>query len=263
MISFTGELWPTLGWMALALGVLALAVGVVAWRGRRRGSRTFALNAALTISGWWLAATVIGVVIIVVKMFTVDFAEFTGRSGLWLAWPADLDCVDHGGPGDGADGDGAAADITSGAALYCGGSNLSDFTVAHASAGLRALAGASQLVTAAFTAVPAAMLAVICWHTLRGRAFTRVVTRTLFWGAGAVAFFGVASDLLGGIAATVALREVFPPESEWYPWAFQLTVTWWPILAALGLAALAAVFHQGVRLQRDNDVLQHDTEGLV
>lgn len=248
-MTYTGELWPTLGWMLLSVGVLALIVGLVIWRGRRKGSRTMALNAALTISGWWLAVTAIGIVLIVVKVFSTDFAEFMGQTNVWLPWPADLPCTDYG--------------DDRGTALGCSGSNLADFTVAEASIGLRALAGAAQLISILFTAIPAAMLAVISWHTLRGRAFTRVITRTLFWGAVAILVFGVASDLISGIAATTALREVFPPESEWYPWAFQLQLTWWPFLAALGLAALAAVFKQGIRLQQDNEQLQRETEGLV
>lgn len=249
MFSYTGELWPTLGWIALTLAVLGALVGIGIWRGRRRGSRTIALDAALTVSGWWLAATTIGIALIVVKVFTTDFAEFTGQTNIWLTWPADLPC----------------ADITeaAGAGLNCSGSNLSDFTVLQASLELRVLAGASQFITLLFTAVPAAMLAVISWQMLRGLAFTRVVARTLFWGAAAILVLGLASDLLGGIAATTALREVFPPDSEWYPWAFQLTITWWPVLASLALAALAAVFRQGMQLQQEKEQLQRETEGLV
>ena len=249
MISYTGELWPTLGWMLLSLSALALIVGIVVWRGRRKGSRTVALNAALTISGWWLALTAIGMALIVVKVFSTDFAEFSGQTHVWLPWPADLPCTGYG--------------ESAGTALSCSGSNLADFTVAQASFGLRTLAGAAQLVSILFTAVPATMLAVISWHTLRGRAFTRVITRTLFWGAVAILILGIASDLLSGIAATTALREVFPPDSEWYPWGFQITITWWPMLASLGLAALAAVFRQGIRVQQENDQLQRETEGLV
>lgn len=257
MISYTGELWPTLGWMALTLAVLAALVGGVVWFRRRRGSRTAASSAALTISGWWLALTAVGIVLIVVKVFASDSAEFTGQTNVWLAWPSDLPCADL----MPSDADAGAADA--GAALNCGGSALSGFTVVHASLGLRALAGATQLIAALFTAVPAMMLAVISWQALRGTAFARVVPRTLLWGAAGILVLGLASDLLGGIAATTALREVFAPESEWYPQAFQLTVTWWPFLAAVGLAALAAVFRQGVRLQDDNAQLHDDTRGLV
>jgi len=253
MMSYTGELWPALGWMALTLAVLAALVGGVVWFRRRRGSRTAASSAALTISGWWLALTAIGMVIIVVKVFASDSAEFTGQTNVWLSWPSDLPCADLM-PPDAAD---------AGAALNCSGSALSDFTVVHASFGLRALAGGAQMVAALFMAVPAMMLGVISWQALRGSAFARVVPRALLWGAAGILVLGVASDLLGGIAATVALREVFPADSEWYPWAFLLTVTWWPFLAAVGLAALAAVFRQGVRLQADNDQLQDDTRGLV
>ncbi|NKF32100.1 hypothetical protein HER21_37360, partial [Pseudomonas sp. BGM005] len=112
-----------------------------------------------------------------------------------------------------------------GAMLRCGGSELTNFTVANASLGLRTLAGAAQLSTAVLTTMPAVILAVICFNTLRGRAFSRTVTRALIGGAIAVLVFGVASELLGSIAATSGLREVFTPDSEWYPSQFLLTVT--------------------------------------
>lgn len=249
MISFTGDLWPSLGNIGIALAVVAAIVGLVVWRGRRRGSSTIALDAALTIAGVWVLGSVVGALIIVVKALTVDWAELSGATSVWLSWPASLPCSQFG--------------DSSGTMLTCSGNTLSDFTVGNASLGLRLLAGAAQLCWLAFTTIPAAMLGVICFQTLRGRPFTSTVTRTLTIGAIAVLIFGVGSDLLGGIAATSGLREVFPPGSEWYPWAFQLTVTPLPLIGALGLAALAAVFRQGIRLQNETERLQRETEGLV
>ena len=257
MLSFgSDEVWPSLLNIGLVLAAIAVVVGIVVWRGRKKGSRTIALDAALAISGWWVMLSGVGAIIIIIKAFSVDFAEFHGATNVWTNWPADLPCSEF---GDSAD-----------TMLTCGGNALTDFTVGNASVGLRLLAAAAQLTTGALTIMPALILAIICFQTLRGATFSRTVTRALTGGAIAVLVLGVASDLLGSIAATAGLREAFDPRSEWYPGAFQLTVTPLPFVGALGLAALAAVFREGSRLQREREQLaqetarlQKDTEGLV
>lgn len=250
------DLWPSLLNIGLVLVAIATVVGVVVWRGRRRGSRTIALDAALTVSGWWVMLSLIGVAIIIVKAFAVDWAEFHGATHVYVDWPASLPCSD--------------SDAGSTARLSCGGESLSDFTVGNASLGLRLLAAGAQLSTLALTTMPALILAFICFHTLRGRTFSRIITRALVIGAIAVLLLGVSADLLGSIAATTGLREVFPPDSEWFPSSYQLIVTPLPFGGAIALAALAAVFREGSRLQserehlqRENAALEKETEGLV
>lgn len=260
MLSFGADsVWLSLGYIGIALAVLAVIVGLVVWHRRRRGSKTIALDAALTICAWWLIFAAIGAASIIVKVFAVDWAELSGRTLVWFDWPSTVPCVDPG-----------SMTPTTATALSCGGSELTDFTVANASLGLRALAGAAQLSAQALSAIPAVILAVICFNTLRGRAFSRTITRALVGGAIAVLVFGVAADLLGTIAATAGLREALPADSEWYPGHFQLTVTPLPFVGALMLAALATVFRQGMRVQqqrdeleRKNAELENDTRGLV
>jgi hypothetical protein len=257
MLSFgSDELWPSLLNIGIALVVITLIVAVVVWNSRRRGSRTVALDAALTISGWWILLGILSAVTYIIKAFTVDWAELDGQTYVSIDWPANLPCSEFG--------DSATTMLT------CGSEPLTEFTIGNASLGLRLLAAAAQLSTLALTTMPAVILAVICFQTLRGRVFSQAVTRALIGGAVAVLILGVAADLLGGIAATTGLREVFPPDSEWYPSAYQLTVTPLPFGAALALVALAAVFRQGTRLeqdrarlQRETERLQKDTEGLV
>ncbi len=259
MISFGSDsIWDSLRFMGIALAAVALVIGLFVWLGRRRGSTTVALDAALTISGMWIALNALGAVILVVKVFQVGWAELSGRTLVWVDWPASLPCLDP------------TMSTTTGAILECRGTELTDFTVANASLGLRALAGAAQLSGLILATLPAVILAVICFNTLRGRAFSRTITRALIGGAVAVLVFGVASDLLGSIAATAGLREVFASDSEWYPSQFQLTVTPLPFVGALMLAALAAVFRQGLKLQQERDDLQRtnaaledETRGLV
>lgn len=259
MISFGSEsVWDSLRFIGIALVAIAVVVGLFVWIGRRRGSKTVALDAALTISGMWIIFNVLGGVIIVVKIFQVGWAELSGRTLVWMDWPASLPCLDP------------TLSTTPGAVLTCGGTELTEFTVENASLGLRALAGAAQLSTLILATMPAVILAVICFNTLRGRAFSRTITRALVGGAVAVLVSGVASDLLGSIAATAGLREVFASDSAWYPSQFLLTVTPLPFVGALMLAALAAVFRQGLRLQQERDDLQRanaaledETRGLV
>ncbi|WP_426188093.1 hypothetical protein [Microbacterium sp. TWP3-1-2b2] len=246
MINFMGEFWPSLGNIGITLAVLSAVVGFVVWRGRRRGSKTIALDAALTVSGLWVMSSLAGAVIIVLKAFTVDWAELHGTTSVWFPWPTDL-----------------CSALAMGGTTTCQSENLSDFTVEGASLGLRLLAGSAQLFSMAFSTTPAMMLAVICFQTLRGRTFSRTVTRVLTGGAIAVLALGIVSELLGGVAATLGLREVVDQSSQWYPMVFQLTVTPLPFVGALGLAALAAVFRQGMRLQSENELLQRETEGLV
>ena len=259
MITFGSDsVWDSLRLIGISLAVVAVVIGLVVWIGRRRGSKTVALDAALTISGMWIILNAIGGIFIVVKVFQVDWAELSGRTLVWLDWPASLPCLEP------------DLSTTNGAILTCGSTELTDFSVAHASFGLRALAGAAQLSTGILATIPAIILAVICFNTLRGRAFSRTITRALVGGAIAVLVFGIASELLSSIAATAGLREVFPPDSEWYPPYFQLTVTPLPFIGALMLAALAGVFRQGLRLQQERDALQRtnaaledETRGLV
>lgn len=251
MITFGSDsVWDSLRFIGIALAVIAVVIGLFVWIGRRRGSRTIALDAALTISGMWIILSTIGAIVIVAKVFQVDWAELSGRTLVWVDWSSSIPCMQP------------DLSTTTGATLQCGGTELTEFTVANASLGLRALAGAAQLSTGVLTTLPAVILAVICFNTLRGRAFTRTITRALVGGAIAVLVFGVASDLLSSIAATAGLREVFAPDSPWYPPRFQLTVTPLPFVAALMLAALAAVFRQGMKLQNERDALQRENEAL-
>ncbi|WP_449409050.1 hypothetical protein [Microbacterium maritypicum] len=263
MFSFGAEtLDSSLASIGIALGVFALVVAVIALAGRLRGSRTIALDATLAITGLWLVLAAVSVVIFVVKAFTVDWAEVPGASQVQIDWPADLPCSRDDG------GDSPAASTPT---LRCSSAALSDLTVAHASLGLRMLAASSQISTVLLWTIPIALLAIVCFRTLRGRAFSATLPRTLTGGAIAVLVIGIAHDLLGGITATAALREVFSPSDyAWYPSTYQLTVTMLPFAGALFLAALAAVFRHGIRLQqerdalkRENETLADDTRGLV
>ncbi|WP_144874655.1 hypothetical protein [Microbacterium sp. 1.5R] len=250
MFTFTSQtVWPALANIAIALAVFALVILLVVWIGRRRGSTTIALDTTLTLTSVWVLGSVVGAVIHVVKAFAVDWAEFDGATAVYLDWPDGIPCSMFG--------DAATTMLT------CGSEQLTSFTVGDASLGLRLLAAAAHIAVLLCQTTPVAVLAVICFNTLRGRAFTRTLTRALVGGAIAMLVFGIAADLLSGIAATAGLREALPADSEWYPWGYQVTVTPLPFIGALLLAALAGVFRVGMRLQQERDALQRENETLA
>ncbi|MFF7294257.1 hypothetical protein ACFY9N_17135 [Microbacterium sp. NPDC008134] len=245
------ELGTSLLWLSVGLLTIAAVSAVVVLVGRRRGSRTLALDVALTLSSWWTILSAIGLVFVLIKAFTADFAEVAGAP-MNVAWSENLPC--------------RTGELTSGDAgplLWCASASASDITISQPSVDVRALSAAAQAVAVLYSTIPAVLIAVICFQTLRGRPFTRTITRTLIGGAIVAVVLGIANDVLPGIAATVALRSVLPIDHDLYPHTFQITVTPFPVVAALALIALAAVFRQGMRLQRENAALQKETEGLV
>jgi len=246
----TGDLLSSLGQVGIYLGVLALAGIIAFWRSRRRGSRTLFLDVALALGGWWVALSFLGAVGIVLKAFTTDWVEISGAP-FSVPFPADLPCHDAG-----------AETGPTAPALSCGTASLSHFTVAGSTFGVHLLAAAAQICLLVASTIPAALIAVISFQTLRGRAFHRTVVRTLIVAAISLLILGLGGGLLNDVAAALALREVFAPGSHWDP-GFPLTVNLLPVGGAIALAALAAVFHQGMWLQDERDRLQEDTEGLV
>lgn len=248
MIIYNGDLWGSLGQVAIYLGV-TLAVGIAAfWRGRRRGSTTLVLDMALSLSGWWVAVSAIALIVIVIKAVTTNWVELDG-SGFAVPLPADLPCTEFG--------------DASGPSISCSPAAMARFTVVNASGGIHALAAISQTCSLIVSTLPAALIAIICFQTLRGRAFHRTVTRALIVGAVVLLVVGIAGDLLSDITSTLAVREAFPAGSPWHPDSFVLSASLLPVGGAIALAALAAVFHQGIRIQKERDLLQQDTEGLV
>lgn len=112
----------------------------------------------------------------------------------------------------------------------------------------------------------AVLVAVACGHLLSGRGFAPVIARMASVSAVAVTAGGVLAQVFGDVAGSMASWEVFAPtgrhwqeirgiEDPFAAWVPEPTVLvtfpFWPIAAGLGLAALAAFFRYGSRLQRD------------
>lgn len=246
------DLASTLSFLLLGLVVLAVVVSIVIGIGKRRGSKTLSLDVALTLSGWWLMASAAGAVLAVVKASTGGLLELDAAA-LTLPWPDGVPCASGGPTGETSDA----------AMVWCSTMHPNLLSVQNVSVGIVVLGVVAQVAQLALWAVPAAMLAVTCFSTLRGRAFGRTVTRSLVGGAIAFAVLGIVTEASSGVAATLALREVFAESSPAYPQTFQLGFSPLPLLAAVGLFALAAVFRVGMRMQLEKEQLQKETEGLV
>lgn len=242
------DLPSTLLRIAVILGAGAVIAGIVVIIGRRRKSTTLALDVTLTLSSWWVLLSAVGLAFIVGKAIAGEFAEIGGAQ-IPAPWASDLPC--------------RTAGEVSGTELWCIGATSADVTISQPDTATRVLAAAAQAGTLLYSTIPAVLIAIVCFQTLRGRPFSTTITRALVGGSIAVLVLGTANDLLPAIASTVALRAVLPIDSDIYPESFQIGVTPVPIVAALALLALAAVFRHGIRLQQHNAALEKDTEGLV
>lgn len=228
-------------WLGAFIVGLGAIVGVVVWRGRRRGSRTIALDAALTVSAWWLVLALLALAMQVIATLTSQEVTLMDARVTWSA-SSPVPC---GPPPEG----------TEAASLTCLSPSGADVTIAGLSAGARALLAAGQILTAALGALPAALLATITWQALRGAPFSRTVIRALYVGAAVVLVTGIGAAVLSALAESVALAEVLPSQDV-SPSFFRVSVDPVIFVSALALGALGSVFQHGTRLQRD-------TEGLV
>lgn len=249
-IGFTSEnVWWSLAQIGLGLAAIGAVAAFIVWRGRRKGRKMLILDVALTLSGWWVMISALGTVISCINVLTGAAGFPLDAPALSVEWPGGLPC--------------SAETNSSHAVLSCGAALIDSPWVMNAGIGVRVLAAAAIFCTGVLNAIPALLIAVICFQTLRGRPFSATVTRTFIAAAFVVVTLGIAEQLLSQIGGTLALREALPPDNKWYPMAFQLSLDGLPVAAALALVALAAVLHQGFRLQVEKAALERETEGLV
>ena len=248
-------------WFAVSLVVAVAALGtavIVAGRAlRRSGGQEDAagtVGVALWVAGAWAVMGAVGAVIAVLGALlqpdvtiTMPVAEF------WPALPAGT----------------ALEGMT--ATRVSGGFTSVDLTVTGLSTGARILWAVSQGLAWLLPTAIAVLIAVTCAQLRAGRAFAPAVSRMTMITAVVVAAGGVAMQVTGDIAGSMAAVETlqwtsgsYPdlpgiedvPQAWWPRPGFFVTFPFWPIAAGLAFAALAAVFRIGSRLQRD-------TAGLV
>ncbi|MFS0713146.1 hypothetical protein ABC195_04635 [Microbacterium sp. 2P01SA-2] len=242
-------------WIAAAALIVAIALFVAAAaRARRRGDTSPVVSLALTLSALWAAFSLLGAVISVVQNLAADAPRMSVPVARF--WPDLLP--------------GVTIDTGPTAEVVGGGFMVAEVDVSGVGPLARGLWTAGQALWSLIPAAIAALIAVACFQLLAGRAFDRIIVRMTMATAVIVAAGGTAAQLLSDIAGSMASHELFTRGSAgwteipgiddpfaWWPQAtMNVTLPFWPIAAGLGLAALAAVFRYGSRLQRE-------TKGLV
>lgn len=248
------------GWHAALLILLVgvpIVVAVILYRRTRRARATGdpapIVSLTLTISAFYGALCLIGALIGLVVNLTSESLLMTVPTVPY--WPLPL-------PGVTID--------TGPTSVVGGGFTAAELMIAGVPLPARVLWAVGQFLGLLVPTAIAGLIALVCFQLLRGAAFAPVVARgslitaavVLVGGLGTQALCGWAGSVAGGAALTVRSAEVngYPdavdplallPQS-----AFNVQIDFWPIGAALALAALAAVFRYGFSLQRE-------TEGLV
>ncbi|MHC3000183.1 hypothetical protein OB08_13810 [Microbacterium sp. HJ5] len=234
--------------LMLGAGLLIVGgiVGLAVWDARRRNSPAVVVDVAGAVARVWVAFT--GVLLV-------------ATTWRWLSggdtWIPDIPVV--------ADllRDQTCGDVTESVpatsmTLVCGYVQSADVTVAGLDAGIRVLLATADVLALFAAAAPGVVLAIACSRSLKGAPFARVVSRWMLIGAAVVLVAGLGAEILGSMGRSILANELFPPNSGDVSstGVYRVSVSFWPIAAALALGALGAIFRHGERLQ-------HDTEALV
>ncbi|GGF38143.1 hypothetical protein GCM10010922_11830 [Microbacterium sorbitolivorans] len=240
MISVGGSsVGETLGFLALAiLFVAAIAFWVIA-RGRRRGSRTIALDTTFTLSSW---ITGLGAIFGIIRLG----AALVNERATITTSHVSLNSADALPCGHFVEGDRTG----SGPWVDCIASSTTRVDIDGIALGARALLAVGEFLTTIAVLTPFALVAVVCFETIRGRTFGRTVIRSLWIAAGVILATGTLGSIVSPFGEYLALSSVNLTQSV------QVSLTLFPLGGALLCAAFAAIFRHGSRLQSD-------TEGLV
>ncbi|GAA5033758.1 hypothetical protein ACFQRL_15445 [Microbacterium fluvii] len=239
--------------VALILGVIVVFARAGA-RGRREGEPSSVVRTTLVVAAVWAGFSVIGATIsFFVILLQPQVSITVPVQDYWPALP------------EGTVVEGMAA------TLQTGSFTSAQLLVEGLSTGARVGWAISQALWWLLPAAIAGMIAVACFQLLAGRPFAPVVARTAMFTGVVVAVGGVAAEMLGDVAGSIAGEEALRWSSAeygevagiedvlaaWWPSpAFDVTLPFWPIAAGLAFAALSAIFRYGA-------VLQRDSEGLV
>ena len=243
--------WSDLGGALVAgaiwIGVIAVVLALLVWDARRRRVPSVIIDVTGAVARVWVALVLLGAVAGVIALFASPTTSLT-ELPVAVEWPSALPCASAGGE----------AGSTLG--LYCARVTTASAEITALGAGVKTLLFVGGLLAYAVAATPGVLVAVLCGHAARGRAFAGRAPRWLLGSSIVILVAGMAGETILAIARYLAAQAVLPAASTGEPATaaatFAMTVPVWPIGAALALAALAAIFRYGSRLQRD-------TEGLV
>ncbi|UNK71411.1 hypothetical protein [Microbacterium sp. H1-D42] len=255
----TSDLASGLSQVLLALVVVGLIASIVGVRAKKAGSSSVALDVAASLSFVWLVLCAVAVVFVTWQSLAgsnvltsgagVDWSE---PDGTWSGGKGfnDPDAVDDGLP-----------------ALIGGYSNGTQLEIVGLPLGIRLLFVSVQVLNIALAALPAVVVRAITVKAALGDPFAPRVAKTLWVSSLVVLVAGIVRDLIDPISQTLAAQAVLPFERADAGLVasptFELTVQIWPFAAALVLAALAAVFRHGHRLQEERETLKRETDGLI
>lgn len=146
------------------------------------------------------------------------------------------------------------------------------------------LAGGDALIGATFLAI-AIVIAMLCFELLGGKPFGGILPRIMSIAATAILIGGLGWQVCYAIGGNMASQQVLTvtgwsiadkdvaagvSETGWPAPTQDFTVSLWPVLIALALAAVGIAFRYGGQVQRDRERaqlvaerLRRDTEGLV
>jgi hypothetical protein len=238
----------------IVIAAIVVVFVVASKRARMRDDPAPVVRVTLVIAALWAGVAVIGAIAtLLVALLAPHVTMTVPMSPFWPELPAS------------AEFEGTAAQRVSGEFTSV------ELSLAGVTTGIRVMWGVSQFLAWLVPATIAALIAVVCFQLLAGRAFAPIAARMATITAVVVIVGGVAAQLLGDLAGSMASREVFDwtgatwpevpgiedPMTAWFPKsAIAIEFPFWPIAAGLAFAALATIFASGAKLQRD-------TEGLV
>lgn len=250
--------WSDLGGALLAgliwVAVIGVVLALLVWDARRRRVASVVLDVTAAVARVWVAIVVIGMIAGFVGLFVSPTTSISDLP-VHVDWPGALPCQSAGDAAGAAD------------SLYCAQLTTAAAEITDLNGGVTALLFAGGLLSYIVLAVPGVLVAVLCGLAAAGTPFARAAHRWLLASAITILVAGMSSEVVLAIARFLAAGAVLPPASTGASATaastFAMTVPVWPIGAALALAALAAVFRHGYRLQRETVALQRETEGLV
>jgi len=254
------------GILALALFALPLILlaALLLWGARRSAPRSASVTLVVTrvIAVAYAAITLVVTAVSVVATLVMDTVEVS--IPVRQFWPEAHPWITIQ--------EGPTATVTD------GGFSLAEVTVSGLGTDVRLLIAAGNALQGLTFVVIAVAVALLAHRLLGGRAFKAALSRMVSICAVAIAAGGVLWQVcywIGGSIASEQLLRVggwrshelfaddpraldgFDPLVTGLPEpTFALTIDFWPLFLGLALAAVAAAFRYGERLQ-------HDTEGLV
>jgi hypothetical protein len=247
------------GWhFVILLGLIGVPIAaavllyVRARKARASGDPTPVVNLTLVLAAFYGALCVIGAVVGFVS--TLMSPSVTMTVPVSAYWPQL--------PGVTVTG-GQTADVVA------GGFTSAELTIENLSMATRVLWASGQSLGGLVPAAIAGLIALACFQLLRGAAFAPVVARAAMITAVIVLFGGLGSQILSDAAGSMASSQAltisaaeysgYPDDFDIYTFlpqpALNISIDFWPIGAALGFAALSAVFRFGSRLQKDAELL--------